>query len=59
MGVLGLKSMVRIKKYKSYKDEIGNIASNVINRDFKAEKPNEKVGDRQYVARNFQREVLT
>ena len=42
MGVLELKSMVRMKKYKSYKGDVGKIAPNLLNRDFKATKPNEK-----------------
>lgn len=39
MGVLGLKSMVRMKKYKSYKGDLGKIAPNVLGRDFNAVKP--------------------
>ena len=42
MGVLGLKSMVRIKKYQSYKGEAGEAVPNILNRDFTAEKPNTK-----------------
>ena len=42
MRNLGLKSMVRRKKYKSYKGEHGRITPNVIARDFNAAKPNEK-----------------
>ena len=42
MKTLGLKSVIRIKKYKSYKGEQGKIAPNVLNRDFKAVQPNEK-----------------
>ena len=42
MKTLHLKCMVRIKKYKSYKGEIGKVAPNIINRDFTANKPNEK-----------------
>ena len=42
MGILGLKCMVRIKKYRSYKGAIGKVAPNVINRDFHAQNPNEK-----------------
>ena len=42
MGELGLKSMVRIKKYRSYRGKIGKIAPNILSRDFKASKPNEK-----------------
>ena len=39
MKLLGLASMVRIKKYKSYKGEVGKIAPNILNRDFSAVKP--------------------
>jgi putative transposase len=42
MGELGLKSMVRIKKYKSFKGEIGVAAPNTLDRDFVAEGINEK-----------------
>jgi transposase InsO family protein len=34
--------MVRTKKYKSYRGEVGKIAPNLLKRNFKAEKPNEK-----------------
>ncbi len=34
--------MVRIKKYRSYKGQIGKIAPNLIQRDFKANRPNQK-----------------
>ena len=33
---------VRMKKYRSYKGEAGKIAPNLLNRDFRAEKPNQK-----------------
>ena len=42
MGSLGLKSMVRIKKYKSYKGRIGKAAPNILNRNFNTLKPYEK-----------------
>lgn len=42
MKELGLKSMVRMKKYRSYKGQIGKIAPNILDRNFHAEKPNEK-----------------
>ncbi|MNJ39051.1 Integrase core domain protein [compost metagenome] len=42
MKVLGLKSLVRMKKYRSYKGMVGKIAPNILERDFHAEKPNEK-----------------
>ena len=42
MRALGLKSMIRIKKYKSYRGDVGKIAQNLLNRNFKATKPNQK-----------------
>ena len=42
MRELGLVSHVRMKKYRSYKGEVGKIAPNLLNRDFKAKNPNEK-----------------
>lgn len=33
---LGLKSLIRVKKYKSYKGQQGKIAPNILSRDFKA-----------------------
>ena len=42
MKQLGLICRVRIKKYRSYKGEVGKIAPNLLNRDFHAEKPNQK-----------------
>ena len=42
MGVLSLKSLVRPKKYRSYKGDVGSIAPNVLQRQFKATSLNEK-----------------
>lgn len=42
MKILGLKSVIRVKKYKSYKGENGKIAPNILQRQFKAEAPNQK-----------------
>ena len=42
MKEIGIKCMVRIKKYRSYKGEIGKIAPNLIKRDFTASAPNQK-----------------
>ena len=39
MRELNLKSLVRVKKYRSYKGEISTIAPNVLNRNFKADQP--------------------
>lgn len=42
MKELGLKCLVRMKKYKSYKGTVGKIASNILDRNFTAEVPDEK-----------------
>jgi transposase InsO family protein len=42
MKILGLKSVIRVKKYKSYKGEQGKIAPNILKRDFKTTHPNQK-----------------
>ena len=42
MKELGLVCRVRMKKYRSYKEEVGKIAPNLLNRDFHADKPNQK-----------------
>ena len=42
MKLLGLQSIIRIKKYKSYKGEQGKIVANVLERNFKATAPNQK-----------------
>lgn len=42
MNEIGLKSLVRMKKYRSYKGNVGKIAPNLLARDFTATKPNEK-----------------
>ena len=42
MKELGLKCLVRMKKYRSYKGTVGKIALNILDLNFKAEKPNEK-----------------
>jgi putative transposase len=42
MNLLGLKSIVRVKKYKSYKGENGKIAPNILERNFKIKAPNQK-----------------
>ena len=36
MKSIGIKCMVRVKKYRSYKGEVGKIAPNIIQRDFVA-----------------------
>ena len=42
MKQMGLYCMVRAKKYRSYKGDVGNVAPNLLNRDFKTDKQNEK-----------------
>lgn len=42
MKKLGLKSLVRMKKYRLYKGQADKIALNILECNFKAEKPNEK-----------------
>ena len=37
-----LKSRIRVVKYRSYKGQVGKIANNVLQRQFKAERPNQK-----------------
>ena len=44
MKALGLICRVRMKKYRPYKGNVGKIAPNLLNRDFHAEKPNQKWG---------------
>ena len=39
----GLKCLMRKKRYRSYKGTIGKIAPNVLNRDFKADRPYQKL----------------
>jgi transposase InsO family protein len=42
MKELGLVCMVRMKKYRSYKGEVGKIAPDLLGRNFEARRPNEK-----------------
>ncbi|MDA7028659.1 IS3 family transposase, partial [Bacillus sp. CLL-7-23] len=42
MKNMGLKSLVRMKKYRSYRGQVGKVAPNILERDFTASKPNEK-----------------
>ena len=42
MKELGLVCRVRMKKYRSYKGEVGKAAENLLDRNFQAEKPNQK-----------------
>ncbi len=42
MKELGLKCIVRMKKYKPYKGSVGKIAPNILDRNFTADAPNEK-----------------
>lgn len=42
MGILDLKCKTKKVRYRSYKGEVGKIAPNVLERDFKASCPNQK-----------------
>jgi putative transposase len=42
MKKMGLKSLVRMKKYRSYRGQVGKVAPNILERNFTASKPNEK-----------------
>jgi putative transposase len=42
MQGMGLKSLVRIKKYKSYKGNMDEASPNILNREFKVSRANEK-----------------
>jgi transposase InsO family protein len=42
MQQLGLICKVRMKKYHSYKGEVGKVAPNLLDRNFEAERPNQK-----------------
>ncbi|MCA1055067.1 IS3 family transposase [Rossellomorea aquimaris] len=42
MKTLGLKCLVRMKKYRSYQGKVGKIAPNILERNFVATQPNEK-----------------
>lgn len=42
MQLMGLKSRIRAVKYRSYKGQIGRLTENVLQRQFKADKPNQK-----------------
>ena len=43
MAEAGIKCQVRMKKFKSYKGEVGKIAPNLLERDFKADAPHKKM----------------
>ncbi len=42
MSRMGLKCLVRMKKYRSYRGQVGKVAPNILERHFNASKPNEK-----------------
>lgn len=43
MGRMGLKSLVRVKRYRSYKGQSGTVAPNVVNRNFRSHAPCRKL----------------
>ena len=42
MNICGIKCQVRLRNYCSYKGRVGRIAPDLLQRDFAAEKPNQK-----------------
>jgi len=42
MKSMGLKSLIRAKRYCSYKGQTGKVAPNILDRDFKSERPFQK-----------------
>jgi putative transposase len=42
MNSLGLQSVIRRKKYRSYRGEVGRTAANLLSRQFTADAPNQK-----------------
>lgn len=40
MQSMGLKSRIRVVKYRSYKGDVGKVADNVLQRQFKTDQPN-------------------
>lgn len=72
MKELGIKCVVRMKKYRSYKGTVGTIAPNILDRNFTADAPNQKwvtditefklLGEKLYlspVLDLFNREIIT
>ena len=43
MKLLGLQAVIRRKKYKSYKGEVGKVAPNVLDRDFSTTETTQKI----------------
>lgn len=42
MSLIGLKSLIRVKKYQSYKGQQGKVAKNLLKRNFEASRPHKK-----------------
>lgn len=42
MQLMGLKSLIRVKKYRSYRGDEGLASPNLLKREFKAQAPNQK-----------------
>ena len=36
-----MKALVRVKKFRSWRGDVGRIAPNLLNREFSAQQPNE------------------
>jgi transposase InsO family protein len=69
MRELGLKSLIRTKRYKSYKGQIDETEPNILQRNFKEVKPNKKcatefkvLGNKLYLSpiiNLFNREIIS
>lgn len=42
MKLCGIKCLIRAKRYRSYRGTVGKVAPNILERNFEADKPNEK-----------------
>lgn len=42
MAEQSLRSLIRVKKYRSWRGDVGRTAPNIMNRNFRAHRPNEK-----------------
>lgn len=42
MTSMALKATIKVKRYSSWRGECGEIAENILKRNFKATRPNEK-----------------
>ena len=59
MNECGVKCQVRLKKYRSYKGEVGAVVPDLLKRNFMAERPNQKVGYRPLLNFLYSQETLS